>query len=223
MDTCIDRREFLRVVAIGAAGVLLPGCGSVLSSGRRDRDRPNIVVIMADDMGFSDLGCYGGEVQTPNLDRLAENGLRFTNFYNAARCCPSRASLLTGLYPHQTGLGYMTSVDYHLPGYRADLNEQCVTIAEVLKSEGYHTYMSGKWHVTHSLFEGGPSHTWPLQRGFDRFYGTLIAAGSFWDPITLMRDNELIRPAGDFYYTEAISENAADFIRESEPGEPFFL
>ncbi len=185
--------------------------------------KPNIVIIMADDMGFSDLGCYGGEVLTPNLDRLAHNGLRFTHFYNAARCCPSRASLLTGLYPHQTGLGHMTSVDYGLPGYRADLNEQCVTIAEVLRMEGYHTYMSGKWHVTQSIFEDGDRNNWPLQRGFDRFYGTLIAAGSFWDPLTLMKDNESINPEGDYYYTEAISENAVGFIEESEPGDPFFL
>ena len=208
-----------KILLFALAGVLI----GLLSSCTTKPEKPNIIIMMADDMGFSDLGCYGGEVLTPNLDRLAHDGLRFINFYNAARCCPSRASLLTGLYSHQTGLGYMTSVDYHLPGYRADLNEQCVTIAEVLKLAGYHTYMSGKWHVTHSLFEEGPSSTWPLQRGFDRFYGTLIAAGSFWDPITLMRDNEFIQPEGDFYYTEAISENAADFIRESEPGEPFFL
>ena len=165
------QKTFLFVL-VGALIGLLSACTS-------EPEKPNIIIIMADDMGFSDLGCYGGEVLTPNLDRLAANGLRFSHFYNSARCCPSRASLLTGLYAHQTGLGYMTSVDYGLPGYRADLNEQCVTIAEVLKSEGYHTYMSGKWHVTHSLFEEGPSITWPLQRGFDRFYGTLIAAGSF--------------------------------------------
>jgi arylsulfatase len=174
-------------------------------------------------MGFSDLGCYGGEINTPNLDRLASGGLRFTQFYNAARCCPSRASLLTGLYAHQTGLGHMTGNDYGIPGYRADLNKQCVTIAQVLKSEGYNTYMSGKWHVTRSILEGGDKSNWPLQRGFDRFYGTLIAAGSFWDPITLMRDNEFIRPEGDFYYTEAISVNAVEFIRKSPVEEPFFL
>ena len=187
------------------------------------QERPNIVIIMADDMGFSDLGCYGGEILTPNLDTLAANGLRFTHFYNAARCCPSRASLLTGLYAHQTGLGYMTGNDYGLPGYRADLNEHCVTIAQVLKSAGYHTYISGKWHVTRHILEGGARKNWPLQRGFDRFYGTLIAAGSFWDPITLMRDNDFIQPEGDYYYTEAISENAVEFIRNSDSGDPFFL
>lgn len=186
-------------------------------------ERPNIVIIMADDMGFSDLGCYGGEMQTPNLDSLAANGLRFMQFYNAARCCPSRASLLTGLYAHQTGLGYMTGSDYGLPGYRADLNSQCVTIAELLKSAGYQTYMTGKWHVTRHIQEEGDRSNWPLQRGFGRFFGTLIAAGSFWDPITLMQDNEFINPEGDFYYTEAISDHALEFIGDTEQGDPFFL
>lgn len=184
---------------------------------------PNIILVMADDMGFSDLGCYGGEILTPNLDKLASNGLRFSQFYNAARCCPSRASLLTGLYAHQTGLGYMTGNDYGLPGYRADLNEHCVTISQVLQSAGYHTYISGKWHVTRSILEDGARDNWPLQRGFDKFYGTLIAAGSYWDPITLMRDNDFIKPEGDYYYTEAISENAVEFIQDAEPDEPFFL
>ena len=110
-------------------------------------DRPNILLIMNDDMGYSDIGCYGGEVQTPNLDRLAAGGLRFTQFYNTARCCPTRASILTGLHPHQASVGHMTE-DLDEDGYRGDLNANCVTIAEVLKTAGYATYMSGKWHVT---------------------------------------------------------------------------
>src|SRR5438128_1891233 len=109
--------------------------------------KPNIVVIMSDDMGFSDLGCYGGEIKTPNLDKLAANGLRFTQFYNTARCCPTRASLLTGLYAHQAGVGHMVA-DLGRPGYRGDLNDRCVTVAEVLQAAGYRTFMSGKWHVT---------------------------------------------------------------------------
>lgn len=208
--------QLLKLISAGVLVLLITACNT-------KQEKPNIVIIMADDMGFSDLGCYGGEIQTPNLDQLASDGLRFTQFYNAARCCPSRASLLTGLYAHQTGLGYMTGNDYGLPGYRADLNEHCVTIAQVLKSAGYHTYMAGKWHVTRSILEDGARDNWPLQRGFDKFYGTLIAAGSYWDPITLMRDNDFIKPEGDYYYTEAISENAVEFIQDSEPADPFFL
>jgi arylsulfatase A-like enzyme len=215
-DSISMMRHMMRCLLTAVLTLLINACST-------HGTKPNIIVIMADDMGFSDLGCYGGEIRTPNLDTLAANGLRFSQFYNASRCCPSRASLLTGLYAHQTGLGYMTAADYGLPGYRADLNDQCVTIAEVLQSEGYHTYMSGKWHLTRNILEDGARNNWPLQRGFDRFYGTLIAAGSFWDPITLMRDNDFIKPEGDFYYTEAISENAADYIQDTEPGEPFFL
>src|SRR5438552_3561395 len=108
--------------------------------------RPNIVILLADDMGFSDLGCYGSEIATPNLDRLAAGGLRFTQFYNTARCCPTRASLLTGLYPHQAGMGHMVEGLPH-PAYQGFLNDRCVTIAEVLRGAGYRTLMSGKWHV----------------------------------------------------------------------------
>src|SRR6187549_583895 len=108
--------------------------------------RPNIVLIMADDLGFSDLGCYGGEIETPNLDRLAAGGLRFTQFYNCGRCCPTRASLLTGLYAHQAGVGGMEE-DRNLPGYRGFLNRRCITIAEGLSAAGYHSYMAGKWNV----------------------------------------------------------------------------
>jgi arylsulfatase len=194
--------------------------------------RPNIVVIMADDMGFSDIGCYGGEIETPHLDALAAGGLRFTQFYNTARCCPTRASLLTGLYPHQAGVGHMTS-DRGYDGYRGDLNESCVTIAEVLTGAGYETYMAGKWHVTKGTRPEGPKHNWPLQRGFDRFYGTITGAGSFFDPSTLTRDNSFISPFADseyqpeqFYYTDAISDHAVRFIAEHhrQRGKvPFFL
>jgi arylsulfatase len=108
-------------------------------------------------MGFSDLGCYGGEISTPNLDRLAANGLRFTQFYNAARCCPTRASLLTGLYPHQAGVGHMTA-DHARPGYRGELNQNCVTIAEALRPAGYRTYALGKWHLARDMEPEGPRH-----------------------------------------------------------------
>ncbi len=196
--------------------------------------RPNIILIMSDDMGFSDIGCYGSEIATPNLDQLAANGLRFTQFYNTARCCPTRACLLTGLYPHQAGVGHMME-DRGYDGYRGDLNRNSVTIAEVLKLAGYRTYMSGKWHVTKMTKPKSDEdrHNWPLQRGFDRFYGTIHGAGSFFDPVSLTRDNKLISPYADpeyqperYYYTDAISDHAARFIREhhQKTGEqPFFM
>ena len=185
--------------------------------------RPNIIVVMVDDMGYSDLGCYGGEIDTPNIDKLAGNGLRFSQFYNGGRCCPTRASLLTGLYPHKTGLGFMTARDYGKPGYRAELNRNCVTLAEALKLGGYGTYMVGKWHVCKDFNPKGPKYNWPLQRGFDRFYGTLIAAGSQWNPMTLTEGNSPVQPKGDFFYTEAISAKAVEYIESHDPDQPFLL
>ncbi len=214
----IPRREFLRLM--GAAGAALsPACSRKEPSAA---SRPNIVLIMADDMGFSDLACYGGEIRTPNIDRLASGGIRFTQFYNTARCCPTRASLLTGLYPHQAGVGHMMR-DYGLPGYRGDLNRECVTIAEALKPAGYTTLMCGKWHVT--PVREGYRDNWPCQRGFDHHFGTIHGAGSYWDPVSLTRDNELIEPEGaDFYYTDAIADNAARYIdRYGGERNPFFL
>ena len=142
---------------------------------------PNILLVMNDDMGYSDIGCYGGEIQTPNLDKLAANGIRFTQFYNTARCCPTRASILTGLHPHQVGVGWMTT-DLDEDGYRGDLNDRCVTIAEALEPAGYATYMSGKWHVSSQISPDGPKHSWPCQRGFDRYYGILGGASNYWQP-----------------------------------------
>ncbi|MBW3598410.1 MAG: sulfatase-like hydrolase/transferase, partial [Planctomycetes bacterium] len=190
---------------------------------------PNIVLILADDMGYSDIGCYGGEVETPNLNRLAAGGLRFTQFYNTGRCCPTRASLLTGLYPHQAGVGHMMS-DWGRPGYRGDLNEQCATIAEVLGDAGYQTMMAGKWHVTRHVghWSGDKQvtskHNWPRQRGFEKFYGIIHGAASFYDPISLARDNEPVEPEGDaYYFTDAISDNAVQYIDEASREKPFFL
>ena len=194
--------------------------------------RPNILLIMSDDMGYSDIGCYGSEIHTPNLDRMAANGLRFTQFYNGARCCPTRASLLTGLYAHQTGVGHMLG-DRGLPGYQNGLNRECVTIAEALSTSGYRTYMSGKWHVTTHVSPEGPKDNWPLQRGFEKFYGTIIGAGSFFDPNTLCRQNTFITPVNDpqytpetYYYTDAITDNAIRFLEDHQKEsatEPFFM
>jgi arylsulfatase A-like enzyme len=212
---------------------LISALSFAVSISALDAAKPNIVLVMADDMGYSDIGCYGSEIETPNLDRLAGNGLRFTQFYNTSRCCPTRASLLTGLYSHQAGIGLMTG-DRGYEAYRGDLNKRCVTIGEALRQGGYRTYMSGKWHVTKHVSAEGPKHNWPLQRGFDRFYGTIIGAGSFWDPATLCRDNTFITPLNDhgyqptetFFYSDAISDNAVTYIREHErehAGRPFLL
>ena len=193
------------------------------------QSRPNVIIVMADDMGWSDIGCYGSEIETPNLDRLARNGLRFTQFYNTGRCCPTRASLLTGTYPHQAGIGHMMN-DTGLPGYKGDLGSDVQTIAEVLKPAKYSTYLSGKWHVTPKIHPGSSQHNWPRQRGFDRFYGTIHGAGSFFDPNSLTRQNTLISPYADpeyqpkeFFYTDAINDHATRFISEHKGSNPFFL
>ncbi|MBX6312151.1 MAG: arylsulfatase [Isosphaeraceae bacterium] len=200
-----------------AAGAL--AAGSAL--GAEAPRRPNIVVILADDMGFSDLGCYGSEIATPNIDALARNGLRFTQFYNTARCCPTRASLLTGLYPHQAGVGHMVQ-DRGRPAYRGDLSPRCVTIAEALRPAGYHTLMVGKWHVTPV---SSSKHNWPLQRGFERYYGIIHGAASYFDPVTLIRDNEPIKAdSADYYFTDALAENAVRLLDEyAAKPEPFFF
>jgi arylsulfatase A-like enzyme len=185
--------------------------------------RPNILLILNDDMGFSDIGCYGGEVHTPNLDRLAANGVRFTQAYNTARCCPTRASLLTGLHPHQTGVGHMTA-DWDLDGYRGDLNDRCVTMAEVLKGAGYATYMSGKWHVTRHTAANGPQHSWPRQRGFDEYWGIITGAADYFAPKTLTRGNAPAETPDDWYITDGISDQAVGYVRQhaSRPDMPFF-
>lgn len=205
---------------------------TTLTLGVSASEKPNIILIMSDDMGFSDLGCYGGEIQTPNLDKLATNGVRFTQFYNTARCCPTRASLMTGLYPHQTGIGHMTNdpenpkaFDIGLPGYRGFLNRNCVTIAEVLKEAGYATLMTGKWHL--GMHE---KNQWPLQRGFDHFYGILAGASNYFEPryprgITSGNDTILITDP-HYYTTDAFTKNAIRLIGESraeDADKPFFL
>ena len=181
--------------------------------------RPNVIIIMADDMGWSDIGCYGSEIETPNLDRLANNGLRFTQFYNTGRCCPTRASLLTGTYPHQAGIGWMMS-DSGFPGYKGDLGSDVRTIAEVLKPAKYSTYLSGKWHVTPNIYPGNSQHNWPIQRGFDRFYGTIHGAGSFFDPNSLTRQNTLISPFAECFLFGSFRVLALEGVLENAPGTP---
>jgi arylsulfatase len=189
--------------------------------------RPNVVLILVDDLGYSDLGCYGGEIHTPQLDELGRRGVRLSQFYNTARCSPSRASLLTGLHPHQTGIGILTNDD-RPAGYPGSLNARCVTLAEVLLEAGYATCLSGKWHLASQMRE--PSPAWPTRRGFLRFFGTLTGCGSYFHPGTLVRGETNVEHdaplAGDFYYTEAITHEAVAFVREhrrQHPRQPFFL
>lgn len=174
-------------------------------------------------MGYSDIGCFGSEIKTPNIDRLAFNGLRFTQFYNTARSSPTRASLLTGLYPHQAGMGHLANQNFPEPGYNDDLSPNAVTIAEVLGKEGFSTYMAGKWHVSKDIEMDGNKSNWPCQRGFQRFFGTLNGSGSYYDPGTLVSMNKFIAPGKDFYYTDAISDTTVKFIMEHPDGKPFFI
>ena len=217
----MKRCNFLKLAGWSAAALIFPTLGK---SAENTAANPNIVVILVDDMGFSDIGCYGSEIATPNLDALAADGLRFTQFYNTARCCPTRASLLTGLYPHQTGVGHMTE-NSGVPGYIGHLNDRCVTIAEVLKPAGYFTAMCGKWHV------GQNSGVVPWERGFDRsmnspaggfYYGDskrsqLFLNGKELDP----KDPSLPK---NWYSTDLWTDYSIKFIDEAlAEKKPFFL
>jgi arylsulfatase len=192
--------------------------------------RPDIIVIMVDDMGYSDLGCYGGEIDTPNIDSLAANGVRFTQFYNCARCCPTRASLLTGLYPHRAGIGHMTHQTQVAMNqtravargpYQGYLSKNTVTIAEALRTAGYQTFMSGKWHV------GSFRPNWPKDRGFDHYYGILSGACNYWAPEgdrgLMDEDTPVTDLPENFYTTDAFSQRAVDYVDGADPDRPYFL
>ncbi len=204
--------------------------------------RPNIIVILADDLGFSDLGCYGGEIHTPNLDRIARQGIQFKQFYNISRCCPTRASLLTGLYNHDAGIGDMTTPQND-EGYKGYLGKNTVTLAEVLKDAGYHTAMAGKWHVSNTIVQKNnaeqlkwlhhqtshplfsPLEQYPTNRGFEKFYGTIWGVVDYFDPFSLVEGTTPVAsvPKG-YYHTDAINDKAAGYIREfSKADKPFFL
>ncbi|MBK1835269.1 arylsulfatase [Roseibacillus ishigakijimensis] len=213
--------------------LLLATSTLLLAASLLPAERPNILLIMVDDLGFSDLGYMGGEIETPNLDKLAHGGVRFSHFYNGGRCCPTRATLLTGLHPHQTGIGHMTSSPTHInepepPAYQGYLNRHCATLAELLKPAGYSTLMTGKWHLGFH-----DKDRWPLQRGFDRFYGCIPGATRFFypeHPRGMTRDNTpLEKPLSTtdepFYTTDAFTDYAIDFIAENEAktDDPFFL
>ena len=187
------------------------------------QNQPNIILILADDMGFADIGCLGSEISTPNIDGMAANGAVLTSMYNCARCCPTRASLLTGLYPHKAGIGHM-GLNFGTPAYQGYLRNDSATIAEVLRQAGYGTLMSGKWHVggefdareVDSWRPGDLEHPTPRQRGFDRFYGILDGACSFFSPHYVMTDDDRTEVASDdFHLTDAISDRAVEMIGDA--------
>lgn len=201
------------------------------SCGRKENPpRPNILLVMADDMGYSDLGCYGGEINTPVLDGLAAKGIRFTQFYNTARCCPTRASLMTGIYPHESGVGHMTHRNYG-PGYIGYINDTCVTIAELLSEAGYFTAMSGKWHA------GAVREAWPENRGFLRYFGIHHWVDSYFKVLQdceIFEDGLIVIPetenprlyaenGKEWYTTDVFTTKAIEYIDEAlESGKPFF-
>jgi len=222
----IPRRHlFAPLIAAGLSPMVSPAASG---------EKPNIIIILADDMGWSNIGCFGGVIETPNLDRLAQTGVRFSEFYSAARCCPSRACLMTGLSPHESGIGHMTfkrtgnkpsviAERMQIPyAYRGWLGESVPTLPEMLRKAGYSTYMSGKWHLGSS-----DQATWPKQRGFDRFYGFLEGTSDYFNPDDLHRDNELIKPEGERYYTtDAFTQEAIHYLNDHEANQdkkPFFL
>lgn len=227
----MKRREFLKTMGMGAAALAMP---QPLSAVERSNRKPNILVILADDMGFSDAGCFGGEIATPNLDHLSANGLRFTQFYNCARCCPTRASLLTGQYPHTVGLARNGR----------SLTRNGITIAEALKEAGYNTAMAGKWHLSRTTplrtaedhqkwldhrydpeLPFAPLDTYPARRGFDRHYGVVWGVIDHFDPFSLVDGvTPVTTVPQDYYFTDAITDKAIEYLNEFGKSEkPFFL
>ena len=226
----MDRRTFIKSTGLGIAALSLPR--NILAQAFNAQNRPNIMVVMVDDMGFSDLGCYGGEIKTPNIDSIAKKGLRFTQFHNCARCCPTRASLLTGQYPHEVGLTNNGN----------SLTRNGITISELLKTAGYNTAMAGKWHLSftpvlpgnqhqkwidhqieHSPF--APIESYPINRGFDKHFGIIWGVGNHFDPFSLVDGTEPVKDVpDDFYFTDAITDKAVEYLNDFNKSEkPFFL
>jgi arylsulfatase A-like enzyme len=236
-------RRLAYQLAVALVSLLtVAGISALTLAPKKGAKRPNIILILADDLGYSDLGCYGGEIQTPNLDKLAQNGLRFTNCYNSGRCCPTRASLLTGLTPHQAGIGKMT-FNEGKPGYRGQLNEHTITVAEALRTAGYQTGMVGKWHISETVERQDKAeqlkwlahqadygnfaelNSYPTGRGFEKFYGTIWGVVDYFDPFSLVHGKEPVKTVPkDFYYTNALGDTAVSFVRQfSKSDKPFFM
>lgn len=228
----MERKDFIKITAAGTAGLALPNLQCIRNP--QSADRPNIIVIMADDMGFSDPGCYGGEIETPNIDRLAENGLKFTQFYNAARCCPTRASLMTGVYQHKVNMAQNGRT----------LGRDGITMAEGLKEAGYNTAMLGKWHLSltepledqekHQAWLNhqyspdrpfSPIDSYPVNRGFDEHYGPIWGVVDYFDPFSLVEGTEPVEDVPDDYYiTDELNDRAAETVRRlGQQDDPYFL
>lgn len=194
--------------------------------------RPNVVVILLDDVGFAQLGCYGASIATPNIDALAGDGLRYTNFHATALCSPTRASLLTGRNHHSVGMGFLAAFDTGFPNYRGHVTRRAATIAEVLRDHDYGTYAVGKWHLVPpgELTAAGPFQHFPTQRGFDRFYGFLGGEEEQWAP-ELWSDQHLVdvpegRDGGRYHLSEDLVDRAAGFVDDhltARPDDPFLL
>ncbi len=227
----ISRGEFLQLTAAGTLSAALP---NFLQIDTENAERPNVIAIMADDMGFSDAGCYGGDINTPNIDRLAEGGLRFRQFYNCARCCPTRASLMTGQYQQKVNMGDNGNT----------LGRNGITLAEGLKQAGYDTAMLGKWHLskTESLpnrknhlawlnhqydprVPFAPPDSYPVNRGFDSHYGVIWGVVDYFDPFSLVEGTEPVKEVPDDYYlTKELNTRAVKKVQEfSKSEKPFFM
>lgn len=235
LDGRLDRREFLQLaMALGLSGPAAAGMADSVAAtpgSQASRKRPNILLILADDLGFGDLGVMGAEIRTPHIDSIANNGTLLTAMYNAGRCCPTRASLLTGMYAHRAGIGHM-GTDLGTPEYQGYLREDAATIAEVLKASGYQTLMAGKWHVGGDLWAtrvnswrlGDPDRPTPLQRGFDRFYGMVDGVMHYFSPWYIRADDKAAEIPENFYLTDAITDAAIGMLEENARTEqPFFM
>ena len=187
--------------------------------------RPNVLIVLMDDVGFSDFGCYGGDARTPTIDAIAARGVRFTGFHTTAMCSTTRAALLTGRNHHSVGVGCLANFDSGYPGYRGKIAKTAGTLPEMLRTAGYRNYMVGKWHVTplHETGPTGPTDGWPLARGFDRFYGFLDAETDHYSPETV-RDNTLVPPPGTFedgyHLTSDLVDNAISMLADHHAGDP---
>jgi arylsulfatase A-like enzyme len=198
---------------------------------RAPEGSPNIVVILLDDLGYSDVGPFGSEIPTPHLNRLAATGLRFTNYHTTPVCSPARAALLTGLNPHRAGFASVANSDPGFPNLRLEIDEDVATLPEILRGHGYATFAVGKWHLTRDalLHDGAPKSTWPVQRGFDRYYGSMEGLNSYFFPNRLVRDNSPVDPSSlptDYYLTDDYADQAVALLkglRANDSRQPFFL